>query len=102
MTSYLIEGFEFLPGAIVFEDEHRTKWRVCVPPQSGLDLGLGTDVISALGANKDRIVGRVICRFKDGTPASSALYLDAGGDLHWSDPLPVQDFTSLPPREVEM
>jgi len=77
MASYQIERFEFLPGCIVFEGDDRTKWSVRLPAQQGLDAGLGADPIAALGANKDRIVGRVICRFEDGTPALAALYLDA-------------------------
>ena len=82
MASYSSERFDFLPGALVFENDERTKWRVRVPAQQGLDAGLRPDAIAALDADKDRIVGRVICRFKNGRPALAALYLDAEGGLH--------------------
>jgi hypothetical protein len=86
MASYQIEAFEFLSGCIVFEDDERTKWRVRLPPEGLLDCGLGSDALAALGADKDRVVGRVICRLKDGAPALAALYLDSGGELHWGEP----------------
>jgi hypothetical protein len=86
MASYQVDGFEFLPGCIVFEGDERTKWCVCLPSQRGLDAGLGADAITALGANKDRIVGRAVCRLEDGTPALAALYLDAEERLHWGEP----------------
>ena len=95
MASCSSERFDFLPGALVFENDERTKWRVRVPAQQGLDAGLRPDAIAALGAEIDRIVGRVICRFKDGRPALAALYLDAEGGLHWGKPFPAPETVTL-------
>jgi hypothetical protein len=91
MASYSIIRFDFLPGTIVLEDGEPTNWRVRAPLQQGLDAGLRPDLIAALGANKDRVVGRVVCRIEDGTEALAALYLDAEGGLHWGEPFPVAE-----------
>lgn len=87
MTSYQIEGFQFLDGCIVFEDDLRTKWSVRLPPNGGAEAGPWADQIPAFDAIKERVVGRVVCRFKDGSPAFAALYLDVEGELHWTEPV---------------
>lgn len=89
MTSYEIHRFEFLPDAVELLNDEGSKWRVRLPPNgSSLDAGLRPDHIAALGAFKERVVGRLVCRFKDGTPALAALYLDMEGHLHWGKPFP--------------
>src|SRR5262245_19603612 len=95
MTSYSFERFDFLPGAIVFGDEAHRQWRVCVPEQHGVDAGLGPDALAALGADNERIVGRVVCRLEDGTPAVAALYLDVEGGLHWGKPFPAPEAVTV-------
>ena len=88
-SGYQIEAFEFLPDAIEFLSDDGSKWRVRPSLDGVLNGGSWADLFAAFGTEVDRIVGRVVCRLKDGTPAMGALYLDAEGHLHWTSPVPV-------------